>query len=95
MEKGALLALTSLSNAIFQSGGNCRLFAIERSEMSEMSERHAPSEDGDGAPHPNQLDNGIPWHALMEKATPVSSESRLFAIECSEMSAKGVLRKQR
>ena len=50
-----------------------RLFSIERSEMSE---RRAPSEDGDGAPHPNQLVNGISWYVLMEKATPVSSERR-------------------
>ena len=62
-----------------------RLFAIERSEMSE---RRAPSEDGDGAPHPNQLVNGISWYVLMEKATPVSSESRLFATERSEMSER-------
>ena len=62
-----------------------RLFAIERSEMSE---RRALSEDGDGAPHSNQLVNGISWYVLMEKATPVSSESRLFAIERSEMSER-------
>ena len=53
-----------------------------------MSERRAPSEDGDGAPHSNQLVNGISWYMLMEKATPVSSESRLFAIERSEMSER-------
>ena len=53
-----------------------------------MSERRAPSEDGDGAPHSNQLVNGISWYVLMEKATPVSSESRLFAIERSEMSER-------
>ena len=64
-----------------------RLFAIERSEMSE---RRAPSEDGDGTPHSNQLVNGISWYVLMEKATPVSSESRLFAIERSEMSERRV-----
>ena len=53
-----------------------------------MSKRCAPSEDGDGAPHSNQLVNGISWYVLMEKVTPVSSESRLFAIERSEMSER-------
>ena len=61
------------------------LFAIERSEMSE---RLAPSEDGDGASHSNQLVNGISWYVLMEKETPISSESRLFVTERSEMSER-------
>ena len=55
-----------------------RLLAIERSEMSE---RRASSEDGDGA------------FTLMCRRRPpkTSSENRLFVIECSER-AKGEVR---
>ena len=40
-----------------------------------MSERRAPSEDGDGAPPHNQPDNGITLDVLTEKRPPSQAKA--------------------
>ena len=65
-----------------------RLFEIER-------KRQAPSEDGDGVPHPNQQGQ---WFTLVRvdgKGGIRLERKPAFAIERSEMSVKDELRAMR